>query len=79
MGKQVSREQFDKILDYVGSGEEEGARLETGGRQHGQKGYFVQPTVFSNVKDHMKIAREEIFGPVQSILSWSSLDEVSPW
>lgn len=41
----------------------------------GEKGYFVQPTVFSNVTDDMTIARDEIFGPVQSILKWSSLDE----
>eukprot|EP00884_Botryococcus_braunii_P020189 jgi/Botrbrau1/6854/Bobra.152_2s0013.2 len=75
-GPQVSKEQFEKILGYVRAGEDEGARLETGGRQHGEQGYFVQPTVFSNVKDHMKIAREEIFGPVQSILSWRTLEEV---
>ena len=43
----------------------------------GEKGYFVQPTVFSNVTDDMTIARDEIFGPVQSILKWSSIDEVS--
>ena len=43
----------------------------------GEKGYFVQPTVFSNVTDDMTIARDEIFGPVQSILKWSSLDEAS--
>jgi aldehyde dehydrogenase (NAD+) len=59
------------------AGEEEGARLETGGKQHGDEGYYVLPTVFSNVKDHMKIAREEIFGPVQSILSWRTMEEVS--
>lgn len=43
----------------------------------GEKGYFVQPTVFSNVTDDMTVARDEIFGPVQSILKWSSLDEAS--
>ena len=46
-------------------------------RGAGEKGYFVQPTVFSNVTDDMTIARDEIFGPVQSILKWSSIDEVS--
>ncbi len=76
MSEQVSREQFDKILGYIKSGQEEGAKLETGGKQFGKEGYFVEPTVFSSVKDHMKIAREEIFGPVQSIFSWSTLDEV---
>ncbi len=74
--EQVSREQFDKILGYIKSGQEEGAKLETGGKQFGKEGYFVEPTVFSSVKDHMKIAREEIFGPVQSIFSWSTVDEV---
>ena len=43
----------------------------------GEKGYFIQPTVFSNVTDDMTIAKDEIFGPVQSILKWSSLDEAS--
>ena len=43
----------------------------------GEKGYFVQPTVFSNVTDDMTIARDEIFGPVQSILKWSTIDEAS--
>ena len=42
----------------------------------GKKGYYIQPTVFSNVEDHMTIARDEIFGPVQSILKWSTVEEV---
>lgn len=48
----------------------------TGGDRHGGEGYFVQPTVFSDVKDHMRIAREEIFGPVQCIMKWKTTDEV---
>ena len=46
-------------------------------RTAGEKGYFVQPTVFSNVTDDMTIAKDEIFGPVQSILKWSSVEEAS--
>jgi aldehyde dehydrogenase (NAD+) len=48
----------------------------SGGKQSGTEGYFVEPTVFSNVEDHFEIATQEIFGPVQSILKFSTLDEV---
>ena len=74
-GPQINRTQLDKILGYIQQGREEGARVEAGGQRHGDKGYFVQPTVFSGVEDQMKIARDEIFGPVQSILKFSSLEE----
>jgi len=56
----VDKEQFDKILDLIESGRKEGAKLECGGARHGQKGYFIQPTVFSDVKDDMRIAKEEV-------------------
>lgn len=65
-----------KILSYIDSGKSEGANLLTGGKRHGSKGYFVEPTVFADVKDEMKIAREEIFGPVMSILKFSDTEEV---
>lgn len=68
--------QFKKILDYIESGKAEGANCLTGGTRLGDRGYFVAPTVFSDVKDDMKIAREEIFGPVMSILKFSSIEEV---
>src|ERR1700683_2870945 len=58
------------------SGEREGAKLNCGGGRIGDKGYFVEPTVFSDVQDSMKIATEEIFGPVMSIIRFNSLDEV---
>lgn len=58
------------------SGKQQGAKLETGGAQIGTSGYFVQPTVFSNVTDDMSIAKEEIFGPVQTILKFNTLEEV---
>ncbi|KAI4330402.1 hypothetical protein MLD38_028692 [Melastoma candidum] len=75
-GPQIDTEQFEKILGYIRSGVESGATLETGGDRLGSKGYYVQPTVFSNVKDDMLIAKDEIFGPVQSILKFRDLDEV---
>ena len=48
----------------------------TGGKRHGSKGYFVEPTVFADVKDDMTIAKEEIFGPVMSIIKFKTIDEV---
>jgi len=48
----------------------------TGGKRHGTKGYFVEPTVFADVQDNMTIAKEEIFGPVMSILKFKDADEV---
>nr|CAD10505.1 aldehyde dehydrogenase [Polytomella sp. Pringsheim 198.80] len=75
-GPQVDNAQFSKILSYVEHGKAEGAKLNVGGCRVGNKGYYVAPTVFSNVTDNMKIAREEIFGPVQSILKYSTFDEV---
>lgn len=76
-GPQVSEEQMEKILGLIRTGKKQGAKLMTGGRRVKDKpGFFVQPTVFADVKDHMTIAREEIFGPVQQILRFSDLDEV---
>ncbi|XP_022178622.1 aldehyde dehydrogenase, mitochondrial [Myzus persicae] len=75
-GPQVDEEQLKKILSMIDSGKKQGATLVTGGSRVGDKGYFVQPTVFSDVKDDMKIAKEEIFGPVQQILKFSDFDEV---
>jgi aldehyde dehydrogenase (NAD+) len=75
-GPQVSEEQLDKIMHYVKLGEKEGATLVTGGERVGSKGFFVQPTIFDNVKDEMSIARDEIFGPVVSVLPFKGLDEV---
>jgi aldehyde dehydrogenase (NAD+) len=75
-GPQVSKEQQDKILHYVNLGQKQGATLLTGGQRHGDKGFFVEPTVFDNVKDDMAIAKDEIFGPVVSVLPFKSVDEV---
>ena len=75
-GPQVSESQFDRVLGYIESGKREGATLACGGERVGDRGYFIQPTVFSDVQDEMKIAREEIFGPVMSIIAFKDMDEV---
>jgi aldehyde dehydrogenase (NAD+) len=75
-GPQVSEEQFGKIMGYIESGKECGAQLRTGGGRVGQQGYFIEPTVFTHVQDEHKIAQEEIFGPVLSVISFSDIDEV---
>jgi len=75
-GAQIDEKQFNKILGLIESGKKEGAKLECGGERFGDKGYFVKPTVFSGVEDDMRIAKEEIFGPVQSIIKFKTIDEV---
>jgi len=75
-GPQVSAEQFDKILGYIDSGRAEGARCVTGGNKLDRPGYFIEPTIFDGVNDDMTIAREEIFGPVLSTLTFRDVDEV---
>jgi aldehyde dehydrogenase (NAD+) len=75
-GPQVDQTQLDKVLGYIESGQSEGAKLNCGGGRVGDKGYFVAPTIFSDVQDNMKIAQEEIFGPVMSIIRFKNLDEV---
>jgi aldehyde dehydrogenase (NAD+) len=75
-GPQVSQEQFDRVMGYIDAGQRDGARMLLGGQRVGSRGYFIQPTIFSDVKDEMTIAREEIFGPVMSILKFKDVDEV---
>ena len=75
-GAQIDEAQMTKIMFYIDSGKREGAELLTGGNRLGDKGNFIEPTVFADVKDEMKIAREEIFGPVMSIMKFRDLDEV---
>jgi betaine-aldehyde dehydrogenase len=80
MGCLSSQAQLEKSLSYVRLGQEEGARLLYGGKRPADPalahGYFLEPTVFADVRDDMRIAREEIFGPVVSILRWSDEDDV---
>lgn len=77
-GPQIDKEQLDKILSLIESGKNEGAKLVAGGERHcvHPDGYYVQPTVFADVEDHMRIAREEIFGPVQQLIKFKNIDEV---
>eukprot|EP01006_Ploeotia_vitrea_P009893 TRINITY_DN2491_c0_g1_i1.p1 TRINITY_DN2491_c0_g1~~TRINITY_DN2491_c0_g1_i1.p1 ORF type:complete len:592 (-),score=144.56 TRINITY_DN2491_c0_g1_i1:295-2070(-) len=74
-GPQISQVQFDTIMKYIKSGKDQGAKLATGGERFGDKGFFIKPTVFTNVKDDMTIAKEEIFGPVMSLLKFKNLEE----
>jgi aldehyde dehydrogenase (NAD+) len=75
-GPQVDQIQFDKVMSYIESGRHQGAKLVCGGDRVGDRGYFIEPTVFADVQDEMKIAREEIFGPVMSIIPFKTADEV---
>jgi aldehyde dehydrogenase (NAD+) len=68
MGPVISAKQMKTVLDYVDIGKSEGASLVTGGRRIGDRGYFVEPTVFANVAHEMRISQEEIFGPVASVI-----------
>jgi aldehyde dehydrogenase (NAD+) len=74
-GPLVDQTQFDRVMSYVESGRDEGATLACGGERIGSRGYFMRPAVFSDVQDEMKIAREEIFGPVMSVIRFRTLDE----
>jgi aldehyde dehydrogenase (NAD+) len=80
VGPLVSQQQYDRVSDYLSIGQKEGARALAGGGKLTEgalaKGYFVQPTVFANVEDNMRIAQEEIFGPVISAISFKDTDEL---
>jgi len=76
-GAQVSEEQFNRILKYIDIGKNvDRATLVTGGERFGEKGWFVKPTIFTNVQNDMRIAQEEIFGPVVAVLPFKNIDEV---
>ncbi len=68
MGPLVSAVQMKRVLDYIEIGQQEGARLVAGGTRHGERGYFLKPTVFADVEHGMRISQEEIFGPVAAVL-----------
>jgi len=76
IGPLVDDIQFKRVMDYIEAGKKEGAKCEVGGARHGDKGYFVQPTLFTGVEDDHKIAQEEIFGPVVCVFKFKTLDEV---
>jgi len=74
-GPQVDKIQFDKILGYIEKGKAEGAKCLLGGARQGDKGYYIQPTIFGDVKDDMTIAQEEIFGPVMQLLEFTDVND----
>ncbi len=79
MGAIVSQEQMQTVLGYIETGKKEGAKLITGGSRvsvDGSKGFFIEPTIFGSVTNDMKIAQEEIFGPVLATLSFDDVDQV---
>jgi acyl-CoA reductase-like NAD-dependent aldehyde dehydrogenase len=79
MGAIVSQEQMQSVLDYIEQGKKEGAKLIAGGNRvslDGSKGFFIEPTIFGDVRNEMKIAQEEIFGPVLSVLTFDDVEEV---
>ena len=75
-GPQVDKNQLEKILRYIELGKQQGANCVSGGERFGDKGYYVAPTLFDNVTDDMDIAKDEIFGPVMSILTFEDHNEL---
>jgi aldehyde dehydrogenase (NAD+) len=77
MGPVVSAEQLGRVTDYIQIGTDEGAKIATGGERVADlgDGYFVQPTVFTGVRNDMRIAQEEIFGPVAAVIEVADIDE----
>ncbi|XP_048007607.1 aldehyde dehydrogenase 1A1-like isoform X4 [Leguminivora glycinivorella] len=72
---EVDGDMMNRVLAYIEKGKQEGAKLMTGGNRIGTTGYYIEPTVFADVEDHMTIAKEEIFGPVQCIFKFETLKE----
>jgi acyl-CoA reductase-like NAD-dependent aldehyde dehydrogenase len=81
MGPVNSRRHFERVQHYARAGREDGALLVAGGKRPAgaefERGYWIEPTVFSNVTMDMRIAREEIFGPILSVLRWRDVDQVT--
>ena len=77
MGPLVSEEQLNRVCGFLESGRSEGAKAVVGGGRHGDKGYFVQPTVLVDTNENMKVVREEIFGPVVSAIPFTDYDDVA--
>jgi phenylacetaldehyde dehydrogenase len=77
MGPVVSEEQLHRVLGYVEKGRSEGGRVVTGGDRHGNQGYFVKPTVMTNLAPNATPVQEEIFGPVLVATPYSDIDEVA--
>ncbi len=77
MGPLVSEEQFRRVSGFLQSGKEDGATALAGGGRHGDRGYFIEPTVLTGTRPDMKVVREEIFGPVLVAAKFSDLDEIA--
>jgi acyl-CoA reductase-like NAD-dependent aldehyde dehydrogenase len=79
IGPQVSKEQQERILNYIDIAQKEGAKLACGGGrpEELQKGYFVKPTIFTNCTNDMRIAKEEVFGPVLAVIPFKTTEEVA--
>ena len=75
-GPQISQIQLDKIMRHIEAGMREGAKLEYGGNKIGDRGFFIEPTIFTGVENQMSIAQAEIFGPVMSIIKFKDMAEV---
>jgi len=75
MGPLISQKQLDRVLGYIDAGKAEGARLCVGGKRPDRLGYFVEPAIFADATNDMRIAREEIFGPVGTVIPFDSEDE----
>lgn len=86
-GPQVSQLQFDRIMSYIDDGKKNGGKALIGGNRLGDKGYFIEPTIFTDVKPDAKIVKEEIFGPVVVVTKFKddkdiltvANDSVSPY
>jgi phenylacetaldehyde dehydrogenase len=75
MGPLVSKVQFERVTGFLKSGRDEGARTLTGGKRHGEVGFFVEPTVLDGTKDTMRVYQEEIFGPVVTVMPFKEVDD----
>ncbi|TFY72343.1 hypothetical protein EVG20_g652 [Dentipellis fragilis] len=75
-GPQVSQIQYDRIMSYINSGKEEGATVHLGGERHGEEGYWIKPTIFTDTKPNMRIVQEEIFGPVGVVIKFENEADV---
>jgi acyl-CoA reductase-like NAD-dependent aldehyde dehydrogenase len=75
LGPLISQTQLERVSRYVAIGRDEGARLVHGGSRYGSKGYFHEPTIFTGVNNDMRIAREEIFGPVMAVIPFDTENE----
>ncbi len=74
-GPVINKSQFESIMNYIKIGKEEGAEILTGGNRTGEKGFYIEPTVFVNVNNKMRIAQEEIFGPVLVVIKFKDDEE----